>query len=225
MAIGDDATSAGYPTVPNTGDQGRVRLGAQEINRTRDFVAQNKINAAVYHFDTLGDMYAHHGAFPWQMAIVRDTSFSYQWTGNQWRLWFAAGTWTPNINGPGPFYVGSDNIRAGRWQVDGDRFLITGRIVFGGGVNLDTSGQHAAINGLPGDFSIDTVGALGHGIYRAGWGGRIHVDMWAESSDTLYLRTIKTDGAIGDSEGSFSQIDGEAQSDTFHFNLSGFRNL
>lgn len=42
MAIGDDATAAGYALVPNTGDPGKVKLGAQEINRTRDYVAQVK---------------------------------------------------------------------------------------------------------------------------------------------------------------------------------------
>jgi hypothetical protein len=42
MAIGDDALAAGFPLVPDTGTQGRVRLGAQEINRTRDEVAQTK---------------------------------------------------------------------------------------------------------------------------------------------------------------------------------------
>ena len=42
MAVGDDATAAGYAIVPNTGDPGKVKLGAQEINRTRDFVAQVK---------------------------------------------------------------------------------------------------------------------------------------------------------------------------------------
>lgn len=42
MAIGDDAQAAGYPVVPGTGDGGEVRLGAQEINRTRDFLAQVK---------------------------------------------------------------------------------------------------------------------------------------------------------------------------------------
>ncbi len=42
MAIGDAAAAAGYPLVPNTGDQGKVRLGAQEINRSRDFIAQVK---------------------------------------------------------------------------------------------------------------------------------------------------------------------------------------
>lgn len=39
MAVGDDATAAGYPLVPNTGEDGRVRYGAREINRTRDLVA------------------------------------------------------------------------------------------------------------------------------------------------------------------------------------------
>jgi hypothetical protein len=41
MAIGDDAAAAGYPLVPGSGDpDGEVKLGAQEINRTRDFIAQ-----------------------------------------------------------------------------------------------------------------------------------------------------------------------------------------
>ncbi len=42
MAIGDDAQAGGYPLVPNTGEEGKVRYGAREINRTRDFVAQAK---------------------------------------------------------------------------------------------------------------------------------------------------------------------------------------
>ena len=43
MAVGDDATTAGYPTVPATGSEdAKVRHGAREINRTRDFVAQVK---------------------------------------------------------------------------------------------------------------------------------------------------------------------------------------
>lgn len=42
MAVGDDATAAGYPLVPNTGEGGQVRYGAREINRTRDFIAQVK---------------------------------------------------------------------------------------------------------------------------------------------------------------------------------------
>ena len=39
MPIGDDALAAGYPTVPDTGEDGRVRWGGREINRTRDFIA------------------------------------------------------------------------------------------------------------------------------------------------------------------------------------------
>lgn len=40
MAVGDDAQAAGYPTVPDTGEDGRVRWGAREITRSRDFIAQ-----------------------------------------------------------------------------------------------------------------------------------------------------------------------------------------
>lgn len=41
MAIGDEAEAANFPLVPDTGgDEARVRWGAREINRTRDFVAQ-----------------------------------------------------------------------------------------------------------------------------------------------------------------------------------------
>ena len=39
MAAGDQAAAAGYATVPDTGELGRVRWGAQEINKTRDFIA------------------------------------------------------------------------------------------------------------------------------------------------------------------------------------------
>jgi len=47
MAIGDDAIAAGFPIVPDTGEEGRVRWGAREINRTRDEVAQTKANIPV----------------------------------------------------------------------------------------------------------------------------------------------------------------------------------
>lgn len=40
MAIGDEAIAAGYLVVPNTGEDGKVRYGAREINRTRDYIAQ-----------------------------------------------------------------------------------------------------------------------------------------------------------------------------------------
>jgi len=42
MAVGDQAIAAGYTTVPDTGEEGRVRWGAREINRTRDFLAALK---------------------------------------------------------------------------------------------------------------------------------------------------------------------------------------
>lgn len=42
MAVGEDAQAAGYPVVPDTGEEGRVRWGAREINRGRDFIAQVK---------------------------------------------------------------------------------------------------------------------------------------------------------------------------------------
>ena len=42
MAVGDDASAAGFPLVPDTGEEGRVRWGAREINRTRDLIAQVK---------------------------------------------------------------------------------------------------------------------------------------------------------------------------------------
>lgn len=42
MAVGDDATAAGFPLVPDTGEEGRVRWGAREINRCRDYIAQVK---------------------------------------------------------------------------------------------------------------------------------------------------------------------------------------
>lgn len=42
MAIGDDAQEEGYGVVPDTGENGRVRWGAREINRTRDYIAQLK---------------------------------------------------------------------------------------------------------------------------------------------------------------------------------------
>lgn len=40
MAVGDDALAAGFTVVPDTGEEGRVRWGGREINRTRDFVAR-----------------------------------------------------------------------------------------------------------------------------------------------------------------------------------------
>lgn len=42
MAVGDDAAAAGYSLVPDTGEDGKVKWGAREINRTRDYIAQFK---------------------------------------------------------------------------------------------------------------------------------------------------------------------------------------
>lgn len=42
MAIGDTAKLQGYATVPDTGEDGRVRWGGREINRTRDYIATLK---------------------------------------------------------------------------------------------------------------------------------------------------------------------------------------
>jgi hypothetical protein len=41
MAVGDSASAAGFPLVPGSGEQGKVKLGAQEINRTRDMIADS----------------------------------------------------------------------------------------------------------------------------------------------------------------------------------------
>jgi hypothetical protein len=39
VAVGDAATAAGYSLVPDTGEEGKVKWGAREINRTRDYTA------------------------------------------------------------------------------------------------------------------------------------------------------------------------------------------
>lgn len=39
MAVGDQAEAAGFPLVPDTGEEGKVKWGAREINRTRDLIA------------------------------------------------------------------------------------------------------------------------------------------------------------------------------------------
>lgn len=40
MAIGDSAAAAGMDTVPETGENGKVKYGAREINKTRDYTAE-----------------------------------------------------------------------------------------------------------------------------------------------------------------------------------------
>lgn len=39
MAIGDQAASESFLLVPNSGEDGKVKYGAREINRTRDYIA------------------------------------------------------------------------------------------------------------------------------------------------------------------------------------------
>lgn len=42
MAIGDDAVAAGWDLVPDNsaGEEGKVKFGYREINKTRDYAAQ-----------------------------------------------------------------------------------------------------------------------------------------------------------------------------------------
>jgi len=47
MAIGDDAVVAGFAIVPGSGTEGKVKFGAREINRTRDYVANVKATVPV----------------------------------------------------------------------------------------------------------------------------------------------------------------------------------
>ena len=47
MAIGDNALDAGFSLVPDTGEEGRLRWGGREINRTRDYIAQVKAQIPV----------------------------------------------------------------------------------------------------------------------------------------------------------------------------------
>lgn len=39
MAVGDDAKEAGLPLVPGSGEEGKRKYGAREINKTRDMLA------------------------------------------------------------------------------------------------------------------------------------------------------------------------------------------
>lgn len=39
MAVGDEAIKGGYGLVPDSGEDGKVKWGAREINRTRDYIA------------------------------------------------------------------------------------------------------------------------------------------------------------------------------------------
>jgi len=47
MAVGDAAAQQNYPLVPDTGEDGKVKWGARELNRTRDFIANLKAGQPV----------------------------------------------------------------------------------------------------------------------------------------------------------------------------------
>jgi hypothetical protein len=47
VAIGDAAAAAGYSLVPDTGEEGKVKWGARELNRTRDYVAGVKATVPI----------------------------------------------------------------------------------------------------------------------------------------------------------------------------------
>ena len=40
MAIGDEAREQGFPLVPDSGEDGKLKWGAREINKTRDYAAR-----------------------------------------------------------------------------------------------------------------------------------------------------------------------------------------
>jgi len=40
MAVGDLAIAAGLSIVPDSGEEGKVKHGSRELNRTRDYIAQ-----------------------------------------------------------------------------------------------------------------------------------------------------------------------------------------
>ena len=44
MAVGDDAKKAGFDIVPDSGEDGKVRWGAREINKTRDLIAKRSMS-------------------------------------------------------------------------------------------------------------------------------------------------------------------------------------
>lgn len=50
MAVGDEAAAAGYELVPSTGSEdAKVKYGAREINKTRDYIAAvKKLTLAIW---------------------------------------------------------------------------------------------------------------------------------------------------------------------------------
>ncbi len=55
MAVGDSATQAGMPLVPDSGENGKVAYGAREINRTRDFIADRSRSGTAVPSNNIGN--------------------------------------------------------------------------------------------------------------------------------------------------------------------------
>lgn len=227
MAVGDDAFASGYPLVPNTGEEGKAKYGAREINRTRDFLAQAVLNLTRRRFATVDKLAAAQGLFRGQQALVTESNWVYDWDNTAgWRLYEASAEWSPEIIGAAPFNRGSDSFTQGKWQVHRDTFILSCRVVFGGATNFDTSGQHVAITQLPGEISMDYVNtSVGWGLYRPKNNGpqMVPVLIIPNGNGQLDLRLINTRGSMGYGDESYSAIAGEQQSDEFRFTLTGFR--
>lgn len=69
MAIGDEAAAQGYPLVPNTGEEGKVKYGAREINRTRDMVAGLRWKVASYGYDSPNNVNGEQGDMYFQVKL------------------------------------------------------------------------------------------------------------------------------------------------------------
>lgn len=77
MAVGDDAKKVKFPLVPDTGEEGKVKYGAREINRTRDYIAQLKLIIPV-----------GKGGFRTSAGITSSTSTPSNSTGNDGDIHF-----------------------------------------------------------------------------------------------------------------------------------------
>lgn len=55
MAIGDAATQSGFELVPESGEDGKVRWGAREINKTRDMIAKRSRSGTEVPSNSMGE--------------------------------------------------------------------------------------------------------------------------------------------------------------------------
>lgn len=90
MAIGDDAKAGGYAIVPNSDEEGKVKYGAREINRTRDYVAQLKTTMLA--------------KFPTSWAINKGGTGSTTKAGARTNLGIRSGTGNPSGGENGDIY-------------------------------------------------------------------------------------------------------------------------